>query len=278
MSLPRKARVRHAVTIDVLIPAIEKDLATLPYVIDAVRTHVKHPIGEILIIAPKKQRLLDFCRAKNCTFIDENTVLPITKKDIHYRSKTWERSGWLFQQFLKLNGDKLCTADYFLVIDADTVLIAPHSFRANGKTVFYSRNWSQPQYFATYKKLMGRKVSSTSSFVTHYMLFERSQLARMKKEIEAKHHTPWYSAILQSMNRTKQFAFSEFETYGNYLYSSDRGGMEIRKARNKGLHMNAGQLSKKQLNKLAEKYRSLSFHKRKGYVRTPSGKSITGGR
>jgi hypothetical protein len=257
-----KIHVRHAVTIDVLIPAIEKDLATLPYVIDAVRTHVKHPIGEILILAPKKQLLIDFCRARGCTFIDENTVLPITKTDIHYRSRTWERSGWLFQQLLKLNGDKLCTADYFLVIDAYTVLIAPHRFREKGKTIFYSRDWSHPQYFATYKKLMGRKATSDSSFVTHYMLFERSQLHRMKKEIEAKHQKPWYSAILHSIDGTKQFAFSEFETYGNYLYSKNRGGMKIQKARNKGLHMNAGQLSRQKLNQLAEKYRSLSLYKR----------------
>lgn len=278
MPSANKVRISHAVTIDVLIPAIEKDLATLPYVIDAVRKHVKHPIGRILIVAPKKTRILDFCRKKSCTFIDENTVLPITKKDIHYRSRKWERSGWLFQQLLKLNGDKLCTADYFLVIDADTVLITPHRFREKGKTIFYSRNWSQPQYFVTYKKLMGMKVASASSFVTHYMLFERSQLNQMKREIEAKHQMPWYSAILHSMNRTKQFAFSEFETYGNYLYSKDRGGMKIQKARNKGLHMDAGQLSKQKLTELAKKYRSLSFHKRRGYIRTPNSTSTAGGR
>lgn len=80
MPSANKVRIRHAVTIDVLIPAIEKDLATLPYVIDAVRTHVKHPIGRILIVAPKKTRILDFCRKKGCTFVDENTVLPITKR------------------------------------------------------------------------------------------------------------------------------------------------------------------------------------------------------
>lgn len=33
MPSPKKVRISHAVTIDVLIPAIEKDLATLPYVI-----------------------------------------------------------------------------------------------------------------------------------------------------------------------------------------------------------------------------------------------------
>lgn len=42
--------------IDILIPAIEKDLETLPYVIDAARKQVKHPIGQILIVAPKRKK------------------------------------------------------------------------------------------------------------------------------------------------------------------------------------------------------------------------------
>ncbi|BCG56862.1 DUF6492 family protein [Paenibacillus sp. URB8-2] len=255
--------------IDVLIPAIEKDLATLPHVVDAVRKHVRHPIRSILIVAPRKERIMDFCRRKACTFVDENTVLPITKKDIHYRSRTWERSGWLFQQLLKLGGDKLCTADYFLVIDADTVLIAPHRFRSSGKTVFYCRDWSQPEYFTTYRKLMGRKAARPSSFVTHYMLFERRRLSRMKREIESMHGVPWYTAIMRSMNRTRQFAFSEFETYANYVYSADRGGMILKKARNKSLNMSASQISKPAIQKYARTFRSLSFHKRKGYIRTP---------
>ncbi|WP_410771441.1 DUF6492 family protein [Fontibacillus sp. BL9] len=271
MSLSPTGRISAAATIDVLIPAIEKDLGTLPYVIDAVRTKVQHPIGQIIIIAPKRQRMIEFCRSKGCRFVDENTVLPLTKQDISYGSSKWERSGWLFQQLLKLGGDRLCSANYFLVIDADTVLITPHRFRSGGKSIFYCRNWSQPQYFATYKRLMGRKVSSSSSFVTHYMLFEKAKLSRMKREIEARHGMPWYKAIIRSMDRKKQFAFSEYETYGNYVYSTDRSGVLLRKARNKSLHGSPGEIGKPRLAKLARSYRSLSFHKRKGYVRTPGG-------
>ncbi len=269
MPLSRTARIRAAVTIDVLIPAIEKDLGSLPYVIDAVRSKVQHPIGQIIIIAPKRQKMMEFCRAKGCRFVDENTVLPLTKRDISYGSAKWERSGWLFQQLLKLSGDRLCSAKYFLVIDADTVLIAPHRFRSGGKDIFYCRNWSQPEYFSTYRRLMGRKPSASSSFVTHYMLFEKSKLARMKKEIEARHGMPWYKAIIASMNRSKQFAFSEYETYGNYVYSADRAGALLRKARNKSLTGSPGGIGEQRLAKLAKTYRSLSFHKRKGYVRSP---------
>lgn len=257
-----------AVQIDVLIPAIEKDLTTLPYVINAVRKQVKHPIGRILIVSPKKSRIMAMCKRKGCRFVNENTVLPITKNDINYRSKRWERSGWLFQQLLKLSGDKLCSSKYFLTIDADTVLIRPHVFRtAKGQTVFYSRNWSQPEYFRTYRKLMGRKTAAPRSLVAHYMLFEKSKLRQMKRMIAAKHGTSWYRAIIRSMDRTKQFAFSEFETYGNYVYTGNPKGVQLRKTLNRSFNMSITQMPQKRMQALSRKYRSLSFHKRKGYSR-----------
>lgn len=267
MPIPPKTQLSSKTKIDILIPAIEKDLGTLPFVIDALRKHVKHPIGQIMIVAPKKKRIMDLCVRKGCKFINENTVLPITKKDIVYRSRTWERSGWLFQQLLKLNGDTLSSSKFFLVIDADTVLIRPHTFRSGNKTVFYCRYWSQGEYFRTYRKLMGRQRSSSSSFVTHYMLFEKSKLIQMKRAIEAKHHMSWHAAILRSIDRTKQFGFSEFETYGNFLHSTYPGGLILKKALNKSLNMNVKQASNARVVRLSRKFRSISFHKRKGYSR-----------
>ncbi|MFK7696743.1 DUF6492 family protein [Paenibacillus sp. HJGM_3] len=267
--MPAHAHTRSSssMPIDVLIPAIEKDLVTLPHVIDAVKKHVKHPIRRILIVAPYREKIVDMCRRKGCKFINENTVLPFTKKDIHYRSKKWERSGWLFQQLLKWSGDKLCKSDYFLVIDADTVLIRPHVFRSGGRTMFYCRTWTQPEYYRTYRRLMKRKPTAPLSFVTHYMLFNRSKLAQLKRSIEAKHQTKWYTAIQNSMNKARNYGFSEFETYGNYMYTRSPGALVLKKALNKGLSMKFSQVSPDTIKKLAAKYRSISFHKRKGYAR-----------
>lgn len=254
--------------IDVLIPAIEKDLVTLPHVIDAVRKYVKHPIREIIIVAPRKQRILDLCTKKGCRFVHEDTVLPITKKNIHYQSKKWDRSGWLYQQLLKLGGDKVCSSKYYLVIDADTVLIRPHVFKMGNKTVFYCRNWSQNEYFKTYKKLMGKSRASRSSFVTHYMLFKKSKVKQLKQAIESKHNSRWYSAIMKSMNKSKQFAFSEFETYGNFLYSHEPEKMILKPANNKSLHSSFSQISPSKMSSLTKSYRSISFHQRKEYIKS----------
>ncbi|MFB5760694.1 DUF6492 family protein [Paenibacillus medicaginis] len=256
--------------IDVLIPAIEKDLGTLPYVIDNVRRFVQHPIGRIYIVSPASSKIKQLCSSKNCIFMDEKTVLPITKKDINYQSLRWNRSGWLYQQLLKMNADQYVKASHFLVLDADTILIRPHSFFKDGKTVFYCRDWSQPEYFNTYRKLLGMKAPRPRSFVTHYMMLEKSKLTALKKKIEAIHHIPWYKAIIRSIDKKKQFGFSEYETYANYLYTLNSDSMLLRNAKNKSLNMNAADLKEEEMLKLAREYRSLSFHKRKIYSKPPA--------
>jgi hypothetical protein len=254
--------------IDVIIPAIEKDLGTLPHVIDSVRRMVKHPIRKIMIVAPDTKRMRALCSREKCVFVNENAVLPIAKKHIRYRSARWERSGWLFQQLLKLGGDKLASGQYYLVIDADTVLIRPHVFRTpDRKTVFYCRSWSQPEYFRTYRKLMGSRPVARVSFVAHYMLFEKAKVAHLKRTIEQKHGIRWYKAILRSMNKKRQFAFSEFETYGNFIASRYPGSYTLRKTLNKSLHTAASALTDARRKRLAASYRSVSLHKRKAYSR-----------
>ncbi|UVI28260.1 DUF6492 family protein [Paenibacillus spongiae] len=253
--------------IDIFIPAIEKDLGTLPYVIDSAKKYIQHPIDRIYVVSPDSVNIKSVCQRKGCTFVNERTLLPITKADIHYSSKNWDRSGWLYQQLLKLSGSKLGTQENYLVMDADTVLIRPHTFLIGRKPVFYCRKWSQEEYFRTYRKLMGKNKTSSSSFVAHYMLFNKAKVEELKKTIAAKHGTHWYNAIIRSIDKTNQFGFSEYETYGNYIHSTQPGQLIKRSAKNKSLHINASQLSASQIDKLAKKYRSLSFHKRKCYVR-----------
>lgn len=251
--------------IDILIPAIEKDLPNLPYVIDYARRMVRHPIGSIYIVSPRVPSIMELCRRKGCVFVDENTVLPVTKKDIRYSSKRWDRSGWMFQQLLKLGGDTVCKNSRYLVLDADTVFIRPHRFRSGNKTVAYYRKWSQPEYYRNYRKLLGKKPAAPVSFVTHYMLFEKAALRKLKTAIEARHRLPWYKAILKSINRSSMFAFSEFETYGNFLYGESPGRFLFKKTRNKSIGTDIRKLSASRIKRLARSYRSLSIHKRKGY-------------
>lgn len=262
-----KELLKQQMVIDVVIPAIDKDLGTLPYVIDSARKHVAHPIGRIYVVAPSSSGIQAVCKRKSCIFVHESRVLPLRKSDITYRSARWERSGWLYQQLLKLGSSSVVQQRRYLVMDADTVLVRRHSFEEKGNPVFYCRDWSQPEYFTTYRKLIGRPASRPRSFVTHYMMFDRTKLGAMKQAIEARHGTTWYKAILGSINRKKQYGFSEYETYGNYVYSANHGAVRLKSARNTSLRSDPRRLSAADWQRLASKYRSVSFHKRKGYYR-----------
>lgn len=249
--------------LDVLIPAVPKDLATLPLVIDSVRSQVRHPIGNIHVVAPNDSGIKAMCKKKGAIFVDERTVLPFSANRFRYRAGGLELSGWLIQQMIKLNGDTLCKTGHFLVIDADTVLIRPHDFIRGGKTVFYCRLWSRPDYFRTLRRLLGRKRASSQSFVAHYMVFNRRKLVRLKREIETRHGMRWFDAIWHCMDKTKPYAFSEYETYGNFLYATQPGSIVRLPARNKSMHIPVRRLSDKAIRQYARSYRSLSFHQRK---------------
>ena len=256
--------------IDVLIPVVEKDLDVLPYVIDAARKNVRHPIGEIFIVAPESSKIQNLSIEKNCKFIDENTILPITKKDIDYcpkkRNSYVDRSGWLFQQLLKLSGDTLSSREGYLVLDADTVLIRPHIFEQNNKTVFFLRSLYYRPYFETYLKLLGENAigpSRSTFFISHYMFFKKKRVAELKKLIETRHQTDWYSAILDSMNKKKWDSFSEYETYGNFMLKNYPEQIILKSRRNLGLKRSSiKNISRINIKELANKHgiRSMSFH------------------
>lgn len=64
MAVQAKAEANNSTRIDVLIPAIDKDLNTLPHVIDSVRRHVRHPIGRIYIVSPESSGIRKLCSRK----------------------------------------------------------------------------------------------------------------------------------------------------------------------------------------------------------------------
>lgn len=248
------------IPLDIVITAVAKDAEVLPYAIRSVRANVRHPIGEIFVIAPKSEQIISVCSTEQCTYVDEDSVLPITLKDIDYSVDGADRSGWLFQQLLKLGADEICRREYFLVIDADTVLIGPHRFVSHGRALLlYSDEYHRP-YFDAYSRLLGEEVRSCVSFVTHYMVFHRPKLKALKKRIEEKNDMPWYSAIAHNVDKTQASGFSEYETYGNYVFANFRDSVKLEYAFNGALH-------RRQLRNLYEiagdkkkQWRSISFH------------------
>lgn len=211
-----KKYIPNNIKIDIIIPVIEKDLNILPFTIKGIRKNVIHPIENIKIIAPKSDKIRRFCKRHQCIYINEDRVLPIKKVNISYIENKIDRSGWIWQQFIKLS-EHLSSCEYYLVVDADTVLIRPQVFIRETKTLILIGDDYYPPYYKMYESLFGYKRNSNNSFVCHQMLFSKKRVFELKKEIEFHTNQSWYEAIINRLHSLNNISLSEYEIYGNWM-------------------------------------------------------------
>lgn len=208
--------------IDVVIPIIAKDLNILPLCLEGVRRQVPHPIKDVYIVAPEQQEIAGFCKNNGLRFVEEGAVLGFTPKDLNLiihnpDGTTRNRSGWLFQQLVKLSG-LVGTCRHYLCIDADHVLLRPHVFLTeDDKTVFYMSYEEHQPYYDNIHKLMPGLPLADLSYVDHKMLFDKEQLKELHRVLSQRSGRSWTEAILDSYDRSSFAGFSEFELYGNFV-------------------------------------------------------------
>ncbi|MCL2027005.1 MAG: DUF6492 family protein [Bacteroidales bacterium] len=209
--------------IDVTIPVIKKDLNILPLCIEGIRNCVAHPIKNIYIVAPPLEEIISFCESHHLIFVDENTVLGFSPKDIDLKIMTddgtfSDRSGWLFQQLIKLSGNKFGTCENYLCIDSDHILLQSHAFLSKkNKAVFYMSSECHQPYYRNLEKLMGSIKLSKLSYVSHKMIFNKKKIEYLQNYISKRHNTGWIQAIIHNYDRQQSSGFSEFELYGNFV-------------------------------------------------------------
>ena len=249
--------------VDVLIPVIRKDLVVLPLTIKSIRKYLRHPIGKIYVVGPQDSAIQIFCKKHPCVFRDEDKLLPVKVaniRNIGYQIGGCDRSGWIFQQLLKLNADKICRERFIFAIDADTALVSPQKFEKDGKTILLLSDEFHPPYFKTYQKIFGYSTTSNFSFIAHQMLFDTQKLKELRQDIEKKSKGKrWHQAILRSLDLNEISSFSEYETYGNWMRKKHPDKITFEYWFNHPLRK--GQL--KNLDYYVRKYpryRSVSFH------------------
>jgi len=218
VNCPLKAIVPSEEEIDVVIPVTKKDLKTLPLCLEGVRNNITNYIREIYIVAAKSEEIKDFCEIHHCVFVDEECVFGFKPSKLNLIVQGYnDRSGWLFQQLVKLSG-KVGSCDNYLCVDADHILIRNHTFLSvSGKPVFYMSLDNHQPYFEIITKLSSISNRSLLSYISHKMLFNKEQVDLLQKDIENKTGEVWYEAILHNYDRNENSGFSEFELYGNFV-------------------------------------------------------------
>jgi hypothetical protein len=208
--------------IDVIIPVIKKDLRILPLCIEGVKTCVKNPVKDIYIVAPPQEEIVTFCKNSGLLYINEASVVGFTPRELNLTitnrdGTTSDRSGWLYQQFIKLSGT-VGTCRNYLCIDADHILLQPHVFlNKSGTPVFYMSSGRHQPYYDMIQKLTGSFKLSTMSYVAHKMIMNKEQITSLHEHIQDYTHENWIKSIISRYDRTQISGFSEFEIYGNFI-------------------------------------------------------------
>lgn len=237
--------------IDIVFLCIEKDIATIRHAIDAAKGLVMHPIKTIYLICPESEKLRAVAQEKGCEFVEETKIMPRLA-----RGNTL--SGCLKQQFIKLNADTITSANYYLVIDADTILLQTQVFLKNGKAVFNAFNG-----YVLERKFMVESVLKIGKyynldFTGHYILFDKAKLKAMKDRLEQLHNKPWQD-VLNDPNISEK-AFSEYEMYANFVLTFFPNEAMIVHGKNSWMPADKAAGIEWQRGFLSRRYKSLSFH------------------
>jgi hypothetical protein len=245
--------------IDIFIICADKDINNLKNCLKSIKYNIIHPISKIFIIGSNNSNLKKIAKNFNCVHINEHKLLEKSKLKIKYFYRGTDRSGWLYQQLLKIKACiSLGFSEHKLVVDADTVFSRKQKFDKNDKLILnICENYHYP-YFFSIKRLFGFKNKLQISFVTHHMLINKNYLIEMINFLEKKYNVDWIAAILNNISYNTQSNFSEYESYGHFLLWKYADKILLEYWFNKTMHKKDLPKFKNIFNTFF--YKSLSFH------------------
>ena len=206
---------RSELPVALMVPVAPKDCARAARSIPVMRERIVHPLERVAVIAPVTEETRDLCSALGVELIDE--AQPLAGLLGNGAAGT---SGWIKQQFLKLDCPRILGCENVVTMDSDTYPLRPVSFcRPDGRMVLYNGDPNQAPFHRFTEAALGGLPTNPSNFVAHCMLFHGPFLDALHDAIETRHRKPWTEALLDltSQPADKVGSMSEFDLYGQYV-------------------------------------------------------------
>lgn len=233
--------------LSLIIPIAKADAPALKKNLPYIKKNIEH--SKIYIIGNKAVRDIFSDSIEDINFIDEDCMyngmsFSTVRKLIEARyPKAVRRTGWYFQQFLKLAFSYTSETEYYLTWDSDTIpLHQIDFFNQEGLPYLDCRPYvpEDEAYFDTIQNLWSDgtvKKSDYNSYITEHMIFSSTIVKKMLGEIEQNSQIEgmcFYEKIINAIPKEKLnlSGFSEFETYATYLNSRHRNCFELRRWHN----------------------------------------------
>lgn len=156
-----------------------------------------------------------------------------------------------------MNLDKIISENYYLVLDADTILLSEQYFVDNERMILKVSDEFHYLYQITNKKLLDNFSFNFRSFIAHHQLISRDILIDLKSRISGGNDKILWSTILSKIKSNGNW-FSEYELYGNFAIQFYEKEVKTVYWFNKNQYRK--HFSNSDIDSISKKYASVSFH------------------
>lgn len=178
----------------------------------------------------------DLTRNKKIKFISEDSLIPnVTINTLNdyflHREQDTNRAGWYYQQFLKMQMSSILESSYYLIWDADTIPLQRIDFFDNDSALIQTSSEYHKPYFETLSRLLKLEKALQESFITEHMMVMTSVMNNLIQEIQSINPSkPWPLIVLDNIDNQNlsKSGFSEYETYGTYLWKQTSSKFKLR--------------------------------------------------
>lgn len=223
---------------DIIIPSSKQDISFLPKVFKYIRKNLIEARKIFVITSSSNFKNINkYILKYNVELIDENKLclgLSYASIDKILKSKeVYTRTGWYFQQFLKMGFALSKYADeYYLSWDADTLPLSKISFfDSDDKPIFTIKTEYHKPYFETMQNIIGLNKTAGFSFIAEHMMFKTSFMKELLSQINMSSNegSIWFEKIINASVDLSCPSFSEFETYGTFVWTKYPGYYKTQK-------------------------------------------------
>ena len=224
--LPRNLKTSDK-PLSVVIPLAVKDIGKAAIAVASIRKYVKHPINEIVIVGQDHDAIRSFCAIHKLTYINENEIHPPCMHASYVSDKA-KPSNWVRQQIIKLTVFNFISADSILVHDADTYFMRNVTFFSGDRQILFVADEYTKGYENLLFHFLGPIKRHRRSFIAHSMLFQRQLFKNLNEKVQENCGLSLVDAILNKVEIANSGGLSEFEIYGNFIYSFHRDALKTR--------------------------------------------------
>lgn len=205
-------------SIDCLIPVHKKDFNTLNLCVNGLKKNILN-LNKIFVVSNENPEIDNVIYIPQSEYNGYVNIQKIIKNFNDKNPNLTYRSGWIYQQFLKLLSAKVIPqlTNSYLVVDADTVFLRPVYFDPD-KFYYCKASEYHVPYLTTIKKLLGVEETIGFSTISHHMIFNKNIMNEMIQSIEKNFNSnSLFDCIMSVIDYNELSSISEWDLYANYI-------------------------------------------------------------